>query len=49
MFSRGHGTAKVTAVGGMGVEGLSVRLASNLFQSEWSKLEVYQAVSHESS
>lgn len=32
MFSRGHGTAKVTAMGGMGDEGLSVRLASNLFR-----------------
>lgn len=41
MFSRNHGAAKVTAVGGLGDEGLSVRLASNLFQSEWSKLEVY--------
>lgn len=41
MFSRGHGAAKVTAVDGLGDEGLSVRLTSNLFQSEWSKLEVY--------
>lgn len=41
MFSRGHEAAKITAVGGLGDEGLSVRLASNLFQSEWSKLEVY--------